>query len=301
MRPAASPGAAPASSPASSATKSLTEAFYRAAATAGYAPSVHNRQPWRWRLSSDTLDLHLEPGRLRDVTDVRGRLALMSCGAALHHARVVLAAYGWSANVDRRPAAGRLARLHVTGTVPTDLAVVRLAQLMRWRHTDLGTGDGRPPEDGDLAAIGAAVTAQDVGWQPLAPDRMPALARAGHTGSAEPALAQWDHEIAPWSDGPAGSRGTLAVFHGPGDGPANWLRAGEALSAGWLAATGLAVAVLPLSAPALDPRVGDALRSAHAAVQSPYLVVRLTRRPAGNGRPPAPRLPARQLIGDRKA
>jgi len=40
-----------------------THALAEAASAAGYAPSIHNTQPWRWRLTADTLDLHLVPSR----------------------------------------------------------------------------------------------------------------------------------------------------------------------------------------------------------------------------------------------
>ncbi|WP_030434769.1 hypothetical protein [Actinoplanes subtropicus] len=57
------------------------EALVAAAEAAGYAPSIGNTQPWRWRLTGDTLDLHLVRSRMRRVSDLDGRLATVSCGA----------------------------------------------------------------------------------------------------------------------------------------------------------------------------------------------------------------------------
>ena len=71
-----------------------TQALNDAVATAGLAPSIYDTQPWHWRLHSDTLDLGVDPARLLDVTDSDHRLAIMSCGTALHHALVSLAADG---------------------------------------------------------------------------------------------------------------------------------------------------------------------------------------------------------------
>ncbi|WP_071287282.1 Acg family FMN-binding oxidoreductase [Mycolicibacterium llatzerense] len=66
------------------------------------APSFHNSQPWTWVLESTTLRLFLDPDHLVD-TDGSGRQALLSCGAALDHLRVVAAARGWDILVDRFP------------------------------------------------------------------------------------------------------------------------------------------------------------------------------------------------------
>ncbi len=75
-----------------------------AVAAAGYAPSVHNTQPWRWRLSQGTLDLFADRSRQLQIADAQVRLLTMSCGAALHHLRFALAADGWTALVQRMPA-----------------------------------------------------------------------------------------------------------------------------------------------------------------------------------------------------
>ena len=65
-----------------------------------HAPSVFNTQPWRWRITADALELRGDPDRQLTHTDPEGRLLMLSCGAALHHARVSLAAFGWAAVVE---------------------------------------------------------------------------------------------------------------------------------------------------------------------------------------------------------
>ena len=68
-----------------------------------HAPSVFNTQPWSWLVTGDRLELRADPSRRLDATDRDGHLLLLSCGAALHHARTALAAAGWTATVDRLP------------------------------------------------------------------------------------------------------------------------------------------------------------------------------------------------------
>jgi len=54
--------------------RAITEALAEAAVAAGNAPSIHNTQPWRWRLDNDTLELLVERSRLLGVTDPDRRL-----------------------------------------------------------------------------------------------------------------------------------------------------------------------------------------------------------------------------------
>jgi nitroreductase len=74
-----------------------------ALALAVRAPSVHNSQPWRWRVGDRTVHLYADRERRLPATDPDGRDLLLSCGAALHHLRVGLAALGWRSEVHRLP------------------------------------------------------------------------------------------------------------------------------------------------------------------------------------------------------
>ena len=77
------------------------DALAAAARDALQAPSVFNTQPWRWRIDGDALELRADRDRQLTVADPDGRLLLLSCGAALHHVRVALAAAGWGVRVRR--------------------------------------------------------------------------------------------------------------------------------------------------------------------------------------------------------
>jgi nitroreductase len=51
---------------------------------AGAAPSIHNTQPWRFRVAGDDLlEVHGDPERMLWVADAHGRALHLSCGAAL--------------------------------------------------------------------------------------------------------------------------------------------------------------------------------------------------------------------------
>jgi hypothetical protein len=67
------------------------------------APSVHNTQPWRWRIGPDTVELYADWTRHLPWTDPDRRDLVLSCGAALHHLRVALAARQLAATVERFP------------------------------------------------------------------------------------------------------------------------------------------------------------------------------------------------------
>jgi len=110
-----------------------------AARAAGLAPSVHNTQPWRWRVHRDHLDLYADRSRQLDAADPEGRLLTISCGAALHHARIALAAVGWRAEVERFPDPGEpdhLARIRLGEHVGVTGEAMRRFQAIQVRRTD---------------------------------------------------------------------------------------------------------------------------------------------------------------------
>jgi nitroreductase len=102
------------------------------------APSIHNSQPWRWRVGEQSLDLYADPTLHLPNTDPDRRDLMLSCGAALHHAVVALAALGWQARVHRFPTRGKrdhLAAIDVSRH-PVDELDVTLAAAIPRRRTD---------------------------------------------------------------------------------------------------------------------------------------------------------------------
>ena len=57
---------------------------------AGAAPSIHNTQPWRFRVTGDLVEVHGDPDRMLWVADPRGRALHLSCGAALYNLRLAI-------------------------------------------------------------------------------------------------------------------------------------------------------------------------------------------------------------------
>jgi nitroreductase len=258
------------------------------------APSVHNTQPWRWRIRGDRVELHADRGRHLAATDPDGRDLLLSCGAALHHLRVALAARGLAAAVERLPDpedSDHLATVTVADA-PADAADAALFRATLRRRTDRRRMSHRPVPAAvleDLVAAARHGGAELVpGTDPGLRDRIvDALVEAAERQRWAPGygaeLQLWTRRTPGGRDGvgvasiaptleegstpmrtfpshgrlaqprPAPGQGgdedaaELLVLVTPADGPADRLRAGEALSAVLLAATGHGLATTPLS------------------------------------------------------
>jgi nitroreductase len=137
----------------------ITALLIAAATTAGQAPSIHNTQPWRWRIHSGVADLYADTRRQLGGIDWERRLMTISCGAALHHARVALAAAGVAAEVNLLPSAGdpfHLVRLTPTGPAQATDVIVSMYEAIPHRHTDrrpLLDQQLSPDETGAVRAI----------------------------------------------------------------------------------------------------------------------------------------------------
>ncbi|GIJ81326.1 hypothetical protein SAMN05443287_101481 [Micromonospora phaseoli] len=79
------------------------EQLRSAATDAIRAPSLHNVQPWRFRLRDGGIEVLVDPTRRLPATDPSGWGARVACGAALFNLRLALAAAGAPATVRLRP------------------------------------------------------------------------------------------------------------------------------------------------------------------------------------------------------
>ncbi|MFC8849797.1 MULTISPECIES: Acg family FMN-binding oxidoreductase [unclassified Micromonospora] len=79
------------------------EQLRAATADAVRAPSLHNSQPWRFRLRDGGIELLLDRERRLPATDPSGWGARIACGAALFNLRLSLAVAGTPATVRLRP------------------------------------------------------------------------------------------------------------------------------------------------------------------------------------------------------
>ncbi|MBX6390202.1 MAG: nitroreductase [Frankia sp.] len=134
---------------------------------AGLAPSIHNTQPWRWRHDGAGLYLYPEPARLLAVLDPTGRQLLLSCGAALLHARVALRARGLEPRVELGPLAdgpvgadSPLATIRVVGAREASAEELALAAAIERRHTDRRPFQPVPLAHEDVVALRRAAEAE---------------------------------------------------------------------------------------------------------------------------------------------
>jgi nitroreductase len=253
------------------------------------APSIHNSQPWRWAIEEQTVHLYADVTRWLPATDADGRDLVVSCGAALHHLRVALAAAGVRATVQRLPDGDEEDHLAAVELQPgnaadTDLA---LASRITQRRSDRRPfGDWPVPTEFvtrlERAAVeqGAILRVIDDDWA-----RGELVAAIREAASAQSASPDYRIELDAWTGRRAGNSGVpaanlpsdparrvdttrefsagdlevgtgdeadpavLAVLGTASDDTLSRLRAGEALSAVLLQATSLGLASCPLSQP----------------------------------------------------
>ncbi|MFI9402940.1 Acg family FMN-binding oxidoreductase [Nocardia sp. NPDC052316] len=264
-----------------------------ALALAVRAPSVHNIQPWRWRIGDRSIHLYLDPERALPSADPDQRDLVLSCGAALHHLRIALAALGWSAVVHRLPNPAdpnHLASVELLRHRPTPMEVA-LSAAISHRHTDRRpfTSWEVPPGYLGLAAErAAALGALVCRVSDRSRERLIEATRAAAFRHAMD--AEYRFELASWSgrhssaDGvPARNTPTpraddelpartfiapqlidtahepdsaqLLVLGTAGDDRLSRLRAGEALSAVLLTATNVGLATCVLTEPLEIPEL----------------------------------------------
>jgi len=176
-----------------------------AALTAGFAPSVHNTQPWRWRVAGATLELWAVRERQLAMTDPIGRLLTLSCGAALHHARIALAAEGWQVTVKRLPDPARpdrLAQLTVAQPIEMTQAAVRLLQTARVRHTDRRPVSDTPADPAAIDELRQVADREGAHLHVLRREEVLELADAAtRARQVEGNDQAWAEELAYWSGG----------------------------------------------------------------------------------------------------
>ncbi len=192
-------------------TQAMRVALTEAAEFAGLAPSIHNTQPWQWRLVGTELQLRAKRERQLGVTDPDGHLLLLSCGAALHHATTALAAEGWRPEVRRLPDRSDqdlLAAVTLMDRTPVTPQAMRAVQMLRVRHTDRRPLSDIPPSGSAIDAVAAAAAAAGASLHVLREDDIIELAAAaGRAQEVEVADPAWMEELAYWAGGtrPEGS------------------------------------------------------------------------------------------------
>jgi nitroreductase len=180
------------------------------------APSVHNTQPWSWRVGPDAVELYADRDRHLAATDPDRRDLLVSCGAALHHLRVALAADGFAVDVERLPDPedrGHLATVRVAAG-PPDPVLAGLAAAMGARRTDRRRTSRRPVPPDVVDALAAAAAREGA---LLVPVTQPARRRLLLSVLAEASVLQrrqcgYAAELQRWTHRPAGARDGVPAY-----------------------------------------------------------------------------------------
>ena len=122
---------------------------------AARAPSVHNTQPWRFRVSPDAVELWTDPRRkLR--ADPSGREMLISCGAALFGLRLAVRSLGYLPATELLPDPTQLrlmARVRTGAAAPANGLERQMLNAVPHRHTHRGPFAPGPLPHGLLAGL----------------------------------------------------------------------------------------------------------------------------------------------------
>ena len=190
-----------------------------AVALAARAPSVFNTQPWQWRVDEGCLHLLLDRSRTLPVTDPLVREAILSCGAALHHACLALSALGWHTRVHRAPdthTPDRLATLDVASPRKPSTATLALASAAADRRTDRREYSAEPVSAPLLDELAEAGRQAGVRVLIVASEQRYALARAFAKAAAlHGASEQYRNELAGWTGRSATAEEGVAEVSAP--------------------------------------------------------------------------------------
>jgi nitroreductase len=263
------------------------ETIRSALALAVRAPSVHNSQPWQWRVGRRSLHLYADRELHLAHTDPDGRDLILSCGASLNHCQIAFTALGWQSKVRRFPNPddpNHLAVIELHRYRASDSDIAMAAAIPR-RRTDRRRYTPWPVAQGDIAMMGARAARAGVMLR-----RVDALSNLKEliAEAARRHAADYDYlaELSTWSGRYASTAGVPArstpepdadalvparVFaapalaQAPGEGAEDgalvvalgtaeddelsWLRAGEATSVVLLSATASGLASCPITEP----------------------------------------------------
>ncbi|MGO9161661.1 MAG: Acg family FMN-binding oxidoreductase [Streptosporangiaceae bacterium] len=129
----------------------------RILSAAGAAPSIHNTQPWRFRVTGDVIELHGDPERMLWIADPQGRALHLSCGAALFNLRIAIRAIGAKPLVwplpDPQAEPTLLASVQVVPGRPATGPERELSETIGLRHSSRFPFSDRPVPDSVQIAL----------------------------------------------------------------------------------------------------------------------------------------------------
>jgi nitroreductase len=303
-------------------------------AIATLAPSSHNTQPWRFRITEAGIDLLADRTRALPVNDPDDRELVISCGAALFNLRCAVAVSGRAVEVSLLPDGDEpdwLASVRPTAAKADDhlgLLATLAPERRTWRLPfaarpvaaeaidalcDAAAAEGarlapilgedRRAEVAALVAEGDRIQWHDPHWRrELAMWMHP---RRSGDGLTVPALAQpiaqavvrtfdLGNGVAAKDRDLATHSPLLAVLATDGDDPADWLRAGQALQRALLVAVELGLQASYLNQPVEVAELRPRLAALAGESGAPQLLLRIGH-PDG-ALPAAPRRPLEEVV-----
>lgn len=151
------------------------------------APSIHNTQPWRFRLDSETLTVEIRAATHRGLRhiDPTGRAQHLSVGCAVLNLRVAVEHFGWEPVprlLPRPDEPDLLATVRLGGTARTSSRTSLYDAVWR-RHSSRFPFSERPLPAALLTELAEAAHAEGARLRPLSPGRTDRVLRL--TGEAE--------------------------------------------------------------------------------------------------------------------
>ena len=277
------------------------------------APSSHNTQPWRFTVHGDTVELHADRSRTLSFVDPEQRALVISCGAALFHARLALWHFGYNDEVELFPDEENpdlLARVRMGDTRIATAEEHQLFKAIPHRHTYRAAFEDRPVPASVRTDLQLAALSEGAWLNPVDDGARHAVA----TLIAEGAREQWHdpqfrNELAAWihpetaRDGLGGfgfgltplvirsfdlgnrtashdqrlaeDAPLLAVLGTPGDTKVDWLQAGQALARVLLLADVNDLSASFLNQPIEVPRLRTELQTIVGRSGYPQLLLRM--------------------------
>ena len=172
-------------------------------ARAALAPSSHNTQPWFFRISESTIELHADRTRALPVNDTDDRELTISCGCALLNLRLAAAQAGLETLIQLLPDPAEgdlLALVRFTAAAAAATGDTELAELMERRRTYRKPFDARPVPDAVIQDLMAAAASEGARLQPLLKDdlRHKVAALVSEGDSLQWNDPRWRRELAAW-------------------------------------------------------------------------------------------------------
>jgi len=171
---------------------------------AGHAPSLHNSQPWRFRVTPDVIEVWADPERRLAVADPQGREQRLACGAALFNLRLALHGHGIRPLVTLRcnPAdPDLLASVGYGGRKPPTPLQHELLAAVPHRRTNRMPFSDRPVTSEEVSALRRAAVDEGA-WLHVVTDpgeraRLQDLAKEAY--AAQQSDPQFREEFARWT------------------------------------------------------------------------------------------------------